>query len=70
MFSGLRSLQGQGGKLPVHDRFLVAVVDAVQHLLHEHSRFFLCELSARDDFVEEFAALADPRTLRGIKLTP
>lgn len=39
----------------------VAVVDALQDLLHEHGGVFLRELSARDDLVEELSALADPK---------
>jgi len=37
----------------------VAVVDALEDLLHENGGVFLCELSSRNDFIEELTSLAN-----------
>ena len=58
---------------------LMAVVDAGENLLHEHSSVALTELSTLQDLVEKLATFADPRQVqeiylyrlkpRGLKLT-
>ena len=42
------------------DVILVAVVDAREHLLHEHSGVLLAEFAALENLVEKLTALADP----------
>lgn len=46
--------------LPMDDVVFVTVVDTRKHLLHEDCSVFLAKLAARENFVEQFAALADP----------
>jgi hypothetical protein len=62
MFSGFKSLKvvSWASIIPVDDVVAVAVVDALQDLLHEHGRVLLGELAARDDLVKQLAALANP----------
>jgi hypothetical protein len=49
--------------LPVNDVVAVAVVHALQDLLHEHCGVLLRELSSGDDLVEQFSALANSTVL-------
>jgi hypothetical protein len=44
----------------VHDVVGVAVVDALEDLLHEYGGILLCEFASCDDLVEELATLAYP----------
>lgn len=48
----------------MHNVVFVAVVDAWEHLSHEHSCILLCELAPRDDLVEKLTTLADPTCTR------
>ena len=43
----------------MNDVVLMAVVDALEHLLHEDSSVALGELASLEDFVEELTTLAD-----------
>ena len=66
MFSGFKSLQqvvlgGDGGRLPVNDVVLVAVVDAGKDLLHQNGSVSFGELSTLEDLVEQLSSFADPR---------
>lgn len=45
--------------LPVDDVVTVAIIDALENLFHENSGIFLSELAPCNDFVEQFATLAD-----------
>ena len=45
--------------LPVDDIVLMAVVDALENLLHKDSTITLGELSSLEDLIEQFSSLAD-----------
>ena len=47
------------GDLPVDDVVLVAVVNALEHLLDQDGTITLGELSSLEDLVEELTSLAD-----------
>ncbi len=47
--------------LPVDNVVLVAVVDALEHLLHEDSTVTLREFTSLEDLVEELTSLADSK---------
>ena len=62
MFSGFRSLLLLTRTcLPVYNVLLVAVVDALEHLLHEGRGILLGKLSTSNDLVEQLTAFADSK---------
>lgn len=46
------------------DVVLMAVVDALQNLLHQHRRVALAEFTPLQNFVKELTALADPTRIK------
>ena len=49
------------------DVVLMAVVDALKNLLHEHGSVTLRELTSLQDLIEELSSLADPKSKNQIR---
>ena len=63
IFSSFRSLLGKPKPhLPMDDVVLVAVVDALEELLHQHGCVFLNKSASLDDLVVELAAFGNALT--------